>query len=631
MSLTLTTRPQHRTPATDSPPADPLRAWLARLVAADLPAFAPVPLAAVESRSLAETHAAARAAACPDLFIVHAPDPAAGERVIADIVRLSAARRVLILSPDPAAADRLAERLAKAGVVRALADDENPARPSPVVAKVTSAALGVGKVDQLKREASAAVSAAEARLTALDSAEKLIAQIAPLEAEIADLTAHRERIETTIRAEHIARTPPPVGVTPLLIRLRANETALGTLRKQQAEVARKPGFFARLLGVAKHDAGDIEHQIHLVEAEIVSLTTHLDEFQAKADAETAAHAADREKFIRNEIAARRAETDPRMGELTTVHARLRSELDTLGPIPVRAAAEQQLAAARERLAELTQNAPELVRQFLAEARVVAGTPASLHADPVFDRESSDNPAFELLVLDRAEELIEPVFVQLAKLAARWVLVGTTTPHETPKPHLNGASGRNGRSSEVSFAARLARTLDRETWVHEAERLVCRLMHPTPEQRRGMTREPLLDRPEIELRFAADSSGEPVLAEVAFPAGTVAADAKSFLFHQLGEVLLRPCGAVQWNHAPTELTACCPAVEHHPDATWIDLEPGVREKVVGTGLVAFTAAIAFDPAAGWDAEKAEAWLTHHLPVDCAGRFAAVPADASAKRR
>ena len=631
MSLTLATRPHHRATATDSPAADPLRAWLARLVAADLPAFAPAPLASTESRTPAESHAAARAAARADLFIVHAPDPSAGERVIVHITRLSSAGRVLILSPDPAAADRLAERLAKAGVVRALADSENPARPSPVVSKVTSAALGTGKVDQLKREASAAVAAAEARLTALDRAEKLIAQLAPLQSEIADLTARRDQIETAVRAAHVSRTPPPAAVDPALAARREKEAALATLRKQQAEVARKPGFFARLLGVAKHDAGDIENQIHSLEAEIASLTAHVDEFQAKADAETAAHAAEREKLIRNEVAAHRAETDPRMAELTTMRDRLHGEIDTLGPVPVRAAAEQQLAAARDRLADLSQNAPELVRRSLAEARVIVGTPASLQTDPVFDRGAGADPPFGLLVLDRAEELTEPDFVRLAKLASRWVLVGATTPHENPKPHPNGAPGRNGRSLEVPLVVRLARSLDRETWIHEADRLVCRLTHPTPEQRRGMTREPLLDHPEIELRFTADSTGEPVLAEVAFPARTAAADAKSFLFHQLGEVLLRPCGAVQWDHAPAALTACWPAAEHNTDAAWIDLEPGVRERVVGTGLVAFTAAVAFDPAAGWDVEKAEMWLARYLPADCAGRFASVPTETSSKRR
>ena len=56
--------------------------------------------------------------------------------------------------------------------------------------------------------------------------------------------------------------------------------------------------------------------------------------------------------------------------------------------------------------------------------------------------------------------------------------------------------------------------------------------------------------------------------------------------------------------PSQISA---AADSDRDATWIDLEPGVREKVVGTGLFAYTAAVRFDPAEGWDAEKAAAWL------------------------
>jgi hypothetical protein len=651
MSVTVVTRPLQRTTATDAPPADPLRAWLACLPA-DLPAFAPIALSPTDHcRTSAEAHAAARAAACPDLFLVHAAEPNVGEHVIADVARLAAAQRVLILSPDPGAADRIAERLAKltpGGVVRALAEDENPIRPSPVVAKVTSVALGTGKVEQLKRETSAAVAAAEARLTA-------VTRMAALDAEIADLTAARDRIEAAVRAE--TGTPCAARLAqlqaeydhrstclqaewqPVSAARKEKESALAAIRKQRAEAERKPGFFARLLGMVKHgpDAAEIEKRVRVLETETAALATKWDEFQARADAETAAFAAEREKLIRETVATRRAESDSQLAELSVARNRLQAEVGP-NPPPTREAAEQQLAAARDRLADLTRNAPDFVRRSLAEPRVVVGTPASLHADPVFHRDASAEPPFGLLVLDRCEDLTEPDFLRLAKLASRWVLVGdAAAPHGEPKPQLNGAPGRNGRGGrpvEVSFAARLARLLDRERWVREADRLVCRLTHPTPDQRRGMTREPLLDRPEIELRFTADAAGEPVLAEVAFPAATTVAAAKSFLFHQVGEVLLHPCGVVRWDHTPAALTACWPAAEHGTpatDATWIDLEPGVREKVVGAGLAAFTAAVAFDPSAGWDAAKAEAWLARHLPAESAARFAAVPSDASSKRR
>jgi hypothetical protein len=287
------------------------------------------------------------------------------------------------------------------------------------------------------------------------------------------------------------------------------------------------------------------------------------------------------------------------------------------------------AAARDHAAELARTGADLVRQFLAEPRVVVGIPASLGADPVFDpaHAPADGPPFALLVLDRAEELTEPDFVRLARLGGRWVLVGDAG-HEEPRPHLNGAHGRhapsrNGRPAGESFAARLARALDRETWAAEPDRLVCRLAHPAPEHRRTLTREPLLDRPEVELRFACPDA-EPVLAEVAFPAGVAVAAAKAFLFAQLGEVLLRPCGECRWHHAPDAIAACWPAAEHgaNPaEVAWVELEAGVREKLVGTGHAAFTAAVAFDPAAGWDAEKAAAWVaTHAAPHP--GRFAAV---------
>src|SRR5207253_8036913 len=97
---------------------------------------------------------------------------------------------------------------------------------------------------------------------------------------------------------------------------------------------------------------------------------------------------------------------------------------------------------------------------------------------VFDRGGAA-PAFDLLVLDRAEDLTEHDFVQLAKHARRWVLVGDVPPAEEPKPQLNGAAARrgparNGRPAEVPFASRLARALDRETWGLEADRLICRL-------------------------------------------------------------------------------------------------------------------------------------------------------------
>lgn len=659
MSVTLVTRPSPRFTATDPPPADPIRAWLAQLPAG-LPAFAPVIVAASESCTPAEIHAAARAVACPDLFLVHAPDPVVGERVIAEIAR-RASDLVLILSPDPAAADRLAERLAPHGVVRALADDENPIRPSPVVAKLTSTALGSGKVEQLKREAAEAVVAAEARLAAFDQIAQLAPRLQALEADLAELTARRDRFPSDARAatdrEAVARSirlraaqedPSPRWLTELesvpieLAKLRAE---LGNHRQQHAEAVaateKKSGFFARLLRKtppAGPDPAPIGQQVHALEAEVARLDACLAENRAEFEKRINAEL---DRHIAEKVAALRAQSESRWLELTSTRDRLRKEIDDLSrplasPPASRAAPEQELAAARARQTELT--APGLAHHLLARVGVVVGTPGSLQADPVFEALAANGSSFALLILDRCEELTEPDFTRLATLAPRWVLVGEALARpdtHAPRPHGsgNGKPGRNGRAIDAAFTTRLAPLLDRETWVREADRLVCRLMHPsTTAARQSLAREPLLDRPEIELRFAIDASGEPIVAEVAFPYATPIAEAKSFLFHELGEVLLHPCGELQWDHTPSALAARWPTAEHATtDAVWIDLEPGVREKVAGTGLAAFTAAIEFDPTTGWDRATAEAWLAERLPRASASRFAALPGDGAGKKR
>lgn len=664
--MTLTLAPRHRAPSADGTHADPASALLARLAdgSAELPAFAPVALPAVADHP-AEAHAAARAAACPDLFVVHALDHLAGERVIADAAR-GVPGRTLVLSPNPAAADRIVERLGRAGaaVVRALADDENPVRPSPVVSRLTSAAQFAATADRLMREAVAAVAAADAHLTALERLTELYEKLAALDAESAEVTAKREAVEPAVRAEADGRGGTPFdavldqlmarreGVARGILERRAatdasrqqKEVVLADLRTQYvaatADGGKKSGFFSRLLG-KKHgpDPAELERQILDAERELGELAARAAGLQAESEAAGVAAAADREKAIAEEVAARRVGFDTRLAELAAERDRLRAAADSLGlagkhPAGELAAAKyaatRTLVMARERAAEVARTADAEARQWLARIPVVVGTPQSLGIDPALAPapHGGDAPPFSLLVLDRAEELAEPDFVNLSRLAGRWVLVGNAVPAEEPKPVLNGvpdrhAPGRNGRPVEVPFAARLARLLDREPWAAEADRLVCRLAHPTAEQRRAMTREPLLDRPEVEVRFVPDADGEPVVAELAFPGGTAPADAKAFVFHQLGEVLLRPCGPVSWRHTPDAFVACWPAVENGNSAgAWVELEPGVREKVVGAGLSAFTASVSFDAAAGWDAEKAAAWLDRHLPAS-AGRFAAVP--------
>lgn len=681
MSLTLAPRPPIRHSGTDEPPVDSLWVWLAQISSPtpNLSAFTSVVLPGSHQRNPAEAHAAARAAACPDLFAIHAPDQTARERVISDLVWATGSERALVLSTDAATADRIVERLVKVevDVVRALAEDENPIRPSPLVAKATSAA----RFERLKQDMATGIANATARLNAIVAAASAHAQLAErtqrraaIDAEIANANTQRERLQqqvqleaagtemtafTTLVDQRKTERQATVDIihqqrlTALAIH-KEKESRVADLRKQTAEATteagKKSGFFTRLLGKHKQstDAVELGKQLHQAEQELSEIEATISTLQRDLEATSAKLLEEQDQLIQAEFAIRQAQFDSRLAQLMTESNQLGSEIEAmiraLEPnfqtaeecAVVQKVAESELAAARQRAIELDRSPGELGKRMVASVRVAVGTPGSLSADTVFEQRAEElhsEPPFGLLVLDRAEELTEHDFLHLAKLAKRWVLIGDLIAYEEPRSstktnpsrHTPGF-GRNGRSIEIPFAARLARVLDREKWAYEADRLVCRLEHLSLDARRNITREPLLDRPEIELRFTTSSEGEPVLAEVAFPPATSIATAKSFLYHQLSEVLLRPPGTVAWQSTPAAIIASWGVLDRASSASetaWIDLEPGVREKVVGTGLAAFTAAVVFDTTVGWNIEKAEMWLNEHLPAQSPCRFASIP--------
>lgn len=677
MPFTLVPRPHGRT-ATDQPPAPPAaapgtgpdaRSRLARLFAGDAPpAVAPAPLPPAD-RPPAEHAAAARAVGCPDLFVLDAPDRAARERVVADVARAAALRGewVLVLSPDYDAVDRLAEAVAAGHgpkVVRALAPDEHPHRLAPAASRLTSAALGAGRVDGQRREAAAALAGPDADLAALaaaavvvDDLRGLAARFAAAARDRADLLARQEELTETVTAEADARPPASPFAVALDGRRAAHDGATAALRAELDAAAARRAEKAAALDAARHpaaeekkggllsrlwtkpkpppDPADHARLVQDLERELHELTDREAKLRAERDAADRAFAAERGKVIEDEVLARRADLDARLAALAADRDEAAGrfavrvkELDRWGlaapaqltPEAVervaaevaarRAAAEAKRAAARARLDDLGRAGGDHARRLLAEARVVVGHPQSLGADPVYDAVAGGaGPPFGLLVLDQAELLTEAAFDDLTRLAGRWVLAGDAGP---PRP-----GPVRGRPPEPPLLARLARLLDCGPWAAEADRLVLRLRPVSAAARRGLSREPVLDRPEVELRFTAGDDGDPVLAEVAFPAGTPVLEAKRFLAAEVGEVLLRPCGPVVWSHPDGRPTAGWPAAECGP-AEWIELEPGVREKVAG----GFTAAVAFDPAAGWDAESAAEWLAARLPAD-PGRVASLP--------
>jgi hypothetical protein len=683
MPLTLVSKPPSRSSCAGSS-AGSLRAFVNQIAShtAKLSAFGATVLPISHSRNPVEAEVVSRAAGCPDLFAIHAPEQIARERIIADLAWATCSERVLVLSPDPGTADRVVERLIKLNVAtaRALAEDENPTRPSPVVSRATFVAHSAAYLESFNRDKAALVASAADRLSAIDTEielrqfetrqlETLAIQHSDNEAKILEVKGLRERIEQGVRVE--AQGLEITTFTTVIERTCAERQAAvdhvkrqgidaqAALKEKEEQVAslknlasgsgKKSGFFTRLLGRSKASADSpaLVNQLHDAERDLNESALKASKLQKELENASGKLSEEREHLVSCEIASRRTGVDAQLAELMAVGVRLKSEIEALTrsigkqrPLQeltdARSVAESESVLARQRAAKRETETRELVMQAMAELQVVVGVPGSLTADPVFEsapRDQSCDPQFSLLILDRAEELNEHDFIRLAKLATRWVLVGDLSHSEESKPHPNGKPLRNAVSgpgkrktpSEVPFAARMAYHLDREKWAYECDHLVCRLQHIVVEHRQNIVREPLLDRPEIELRFISGTDGEPILVEVAFPMSTSIAAAKSFLFHQLGEILLRPSGEASWHSTPGTIAVSWAAVDRvtpHAEPAWIELEPGIREKVVGVGLAAFTSALAFDPASGWTVEKAERWLTEHLPAESSSRFASI---------
>lgn len=207
------------------------------------------------------------------------------------------------------------------------------------------------------------------------------------------------------------------------------------------------------------------------------------------------------------------------------------------------------------------------------------------------------PAPEIVLTVAAERIPEREMSAVEALATAHVIVGDPTPSLANLPFAT----QNDAFAERWFA------VPKPAWGREGDRIVCRLQ-PCGGNRRDTYRcEPLLDRPEIELRFDADSA----LAEVLFPANFTAAMARAWLAAELGEARPVACGPAEWTAGET-IHAVWPHAST-PAGEWIESIPGVRECVSGTAADAPTAELRFDPATGWTRESAEAWVNEMIAI------------------
>ncbi len=262
---------------------------------------------------------------------------------------------------------------------------------------------------------------------------------------------------------------------------------------------------------------------------------------------------------------------------------------------------------------------QLSRRWRSSVRCVAGPISALGNDPWFAR---DDASFDLVIVAHAHNLSENELMQAGRRGKRWILFGEP-PLPVPPPsrsYRNGTrplSARRARSPD--FFARLWERLYQRTWQRDSERLFCRLHQVPAADRERVESEAVADRPEVELRIWNRRNAEPILAEVRFPASMSLCEAKQYLFRELGEI---PCHSRyrigRWDRDGDSLLfrlgqASPDALNSHCVALTDGVSLRQSDRCDDNEI-----AVVFSGQAGWDRQKAEAWIRKHLQPRDNGR-------------
>lgn len=304
--------------------------------------------------------------------------------------------------------------------------------------------------------------------------------------------------------------------------------------------------------------------------------------------------------------------------------------------------EQRASFAREWASGLEKHRAALPGWIISRANIIA---ARWHALANEEHLGSSSPAgrgFDLLLVEEAHLLTEPEFLQLARRAKRWVLIGEPSPalsaptREKPGRRKEASPGRAALPLFGPLWDNLhcdPRSLPYAWWL-EAGRWCCRLRTLSPEQEGQLESENVADCPEIELRILAMPQRSPVLAEVVFPAGMSICQAKQYIFRELQELSVRADRpafgwadeadriAVRLSDAPSASAESVPLYNGVREIVAITTDATSRE---GNGKAdphpcVCTCSLEFDRSAGWDRHSAAEWLARHLSIRDPGRTA-----------
>jgi hypothetical protein len=417
--------------------------------------------------------------------------------------------------------------------------------------------------------------------------------------------------------------------------------------KQQKRWWTGSWWWATIQGNVLAKAGEWQSQVERVEKVLQDLDVEAQEALAGQDLARSSYHAERQRLVEAEAARRQGETDDQEAALrqerrmvqekwqaTCQELATESDRPTTADRAAVAAArdgwqrnlrgeEERLSFARQWADCLRRSADTLPSRLLGYVNVVAATTTGLAADEHFGDASARTLHFDLLVLDRAHEVTESEFLNAARRARRWVLVGEPSAEaEVVRPPARRDVARAAAQSPPFFE-RLWRHLHRDPrrlpyrWHRDGSHLSCRLRPLSEGQRLFVTSERVADRPEIELRIAAPPGREPFLAEVVFPASTSLADAKTYILHELAELPVSSCGhGFRW-HEDAERVLLRFADVPAANALPVALADGVRE-LVADEQAGHTCCIEFARKSGWSLPRAEAWAQQHLDLRDTGR-------------
>ena len=292
----------------------------------------------------------------------------------------------------------------------------------------------------------------------------------------------------------------------------------------------------------------------------------------------------------------------------------------------------------EQWLQVLERHPHALRDALIEhTPLIVATAAGWAADPGLANRVASRP-FDLLVLEEAEQFTEPECAAYAKLARRWLFVGSDyllNADMTAVPQLKTENRPALLPLQPPvFFGQLWRRLHSNpeslpySWIEDGEKLVCRLRPLIEEQRSWIETERLVDYPQIVLHILALPRSQPVVVEVVFPANFTIQKAKQLILQELQELAVHaPAHSMRWqdDHSDRLVLQLAGAGCRHPAS--VPLAPGIREMLNpkskadtnGSGGIAWqTCCIEFDRLSGWQRGTAEDWIERHLGLRDKGR-------------